>query len=181
MKKSVLDIEDVLLLKPHIINDERGYFFESYNNRTFSEVTGLNYEFVQDNQSFSKKGVLRGLHYQLPPYDQGKLIRVIEGEVFDVAVDIRKKSKTFLKWIGVQLSAENHNQLWIPSGFAHGYLVTSENACLSYKTTNYYSSAHERTIIWNDKTINIKWPNFENLIISEKDRQGLSFQNSEIF
>ncbi|EIP1818864.1 dTDP-4-dehydrorhamnose 3,5-epimerase, partial [Salmonella enterica] len=137
---------------------ERGFFMESFNQKVFEEAVGRKIEFVQDNHSKSTKGVLRGLHYQVEPYAQGKLVRCIAGEVFDVAVDIRKDSETFGKWVGVNISSENKRQLWIPEGFAHGFLVLSDSADFLYKTSNYYSPIHERGIVWNDPTININWP-----------------------
>ncbi|HGB4970986.1 TPA: dTDP-4-dehydrorhamnose 3,5-epimerase, partial [Salmonella enterica subsp. enterica serovar Aberdeen] len=139
-------------------SDERGFFMESFNQKVFEEAVGRKIEFVQDNHSKSTKGVLRGLHYQVEPYAQGKLVRCIAGEVFDVAVDIRKDSETFGKWVGVNISSENKRQLWIPEGFAHGFLVLSDSADFLYKTSNYYSPIHERGIVWNDPTININWP-----------------------
>ncbi|BDR38650.1 dTDP-4-dehydrorhamnose 3,5-epimerase [Escherichia coli] len=164
------EIPDVLIFKPKVFADERGFFFESFNQKVFEEAVGRKVEFVQDNHSKSSKGVLRGLHYQLEPYAQGKLVRCVVGEVFDVAVDIRKSSPTFGKWVGVNLSAENKRQLWIPEGFAHGFLVLSETAEFAYKTTNYYHPDSERGIIWNDPTLNIKWPVHSELPnVSEKD------------
>ncbi|ECP4318323.1 dTDP-4-dehydrorhamnose 3,5-epimerase, partial [Salmonella enterica] len=148
---------------------ERGFFMESFNQKVFEEAVGRKIEFVQDNHSKSTKGVLRGLHYQVEPYAQGKLVRCIAGEVFDVAVDIRKDSETFGKWVGVNISSENKRQLWIPEGFAHGFLVLSDSADFLYKTSNYYSPIHERGIVWNDPTININWPINIDKILSEKD------------
>ncbi|EDS1035565.1 dTDP-4-dehydrorhamnose 3,5-epimerase, partial [Salmonella enterica] len=150
-------------------SDERGFFMESFNQKVFEEAVGRKIEFVQDNHSKSTKGVLRGLHYQVEPYAQGKLVRCIAGEVFDVAVDIRKDSETFGKWVGVNISSENKRQLWIPEGFAHGFLVLSDSADFLYKTSNYYSPIHERGIVWNDPTININWPINIDKILSEKD------------
>ncbi|HGU1041627.1 TPA: dTDP-4-dehydrorhamnose 3,5-epimerase, partial [Escherichia coli] len=152
------EIPDVLIFEPKVFGDERGFFFESFNQKVFEEAVGRKVEFVQDNHSKSSKGVLRGLHYQLEPYAQGKLVRCVVGEVFDVAVDIRKSSPTFGKWVGVNLSAENKRQLWIPEGFAHGFLVLSETAEFVYKTTNYYYSESDRGIIWNDPMLKIQWP-----------------------
>ncbi|EOU6802404.1 dTDP-4-dehydrorhamnose 3,5-epimerase [Escherichia coli] len=163
------EIPDVLIFEPKVFGDERGFFMESFNQKVFEEAVGRKVEFVQDNHSKSMKGVLRGLHYQLEPYAQGKLVRCVVGEVFDVAVDIRKSSPTFGKWVGVNLSAENKRQLWIPEGFAHGFLVLSETAEFVYKTTNYYSREYEGGIIWNDKQIGIVWPKNGKYLLSEKD------------
>ncbi|EFJ2526559.1 TPA: dTDP-4-dehydrorhamnose 3,5-epimerase, partial [Escherichia coli] len=149
------EIPDVLIFEPKVFSDERGFFFESFNQKVFEEAVGRKVKFVQDNHSKSSKGVLRGLHYQLEPYAQAKLVRCMVGEVFDVAVDIRKSSPTFGKWVGVNLSAENKHQLWIPEGFAHGFLVLSNTAEVLYKTNNYYNKENERNIIWNDNTIDI--------------------------
>ena len=165
------EIPDVLIFEPKVFGEERGFFFESFNQKVFEEAVGRKVEFVQDNHSKSSKGVLRGLHYQLEPYAQGKLVRCAVGEVFDVAVDIRKSSPTFGKWIGVNLSAENKRQLWIPEGFAHGFLVLSETAEFLYKTTNYYNPQSDRGIIWNDPSLNIKWPLAEKPILSKKDSE----------
>lgn len=165
------EIPDVLIFEPKVFGDERGFFFESFNQKVFEEAVGRKVEFVQDNHSKSSKGVLRGLHYQLEPYAQGKLVRCVVGEVFDVAVDIRKSSSTFGKWVGVNLSAENKRQLWIPEGFAHGFLVLSETAEFVYKTTNYYHPESDRGIIWNDPDIGIEWPKIKSLILSEKDKK----------
>ncbi|EFJ4397557.1 dTDP-4-dehydrorhamnose 3,5-epimerase, partial [Escherichia coli] len=148
------EIPDVLIFEPKVFGDERGFFMESFNQRQFEEIVGRKISFVQDNHSKSKKGVLRGLHYQLPPFAQGKLVRCINGEVYDVAVDLRPESINYGKWVGIILSAENKKQLWIPEGFAHGFLVISEFAEFAYKTTNYYSKESERGIRWNDPTIN---------------------------
>ncbi|HBL6998181.1 TPA: dTDP-4-dehydrorhamnose 3,5-epimerase, partial [Escherichia coli] len=150
------EIPDVLIFEPKVFGDERGFFMESFNQRQFEEIVGRKISFVQDNHSKSKKGVLRGLHYQLPPFAQGKLVRCINGEVYDVAVDLRPESINYGKWVGIILSAENKKQLWIPEGFAHGFLVISEFAEFAYKTTNYYSKESERGIRWNDPTINIQ-------------------------
>ena len=163
-------ISDVLLIEPEIFCDERGYFYESFNLKKFEEIINRKIEFVQDNHSKSCKGVLRGLHYQLEPHAQGKLVRCVVGEVFDVAVDIRKSSSTFGKWVGVNLSAENKRQLWIPEGFAHGFLVLSETAEFVYKTTNYYHPDSDRGLMWNDPAIGIQWPNKE-IMLSEKDKK----------
>ncbi|EDP9826477.1 dTDP-4-dehydrorhamnose 3,5-epimerase [Salmonella enterica] len=163
------EIPDVLIFEPKVFSDERGFFMESFNQKVFEEAVGRKIEFVQDNHSKSTKGVLRGLHYQVEPHAQGKLVRCIAGEVFDVAVDIRKDSETFGKWVGVNISSENKRQLWIPEGFAHGFLVLSDSADFLYKTSNYYSPIHERGIVWNDPTININWPINIDKILSEKD------------
>jgi dTDP-4-dehydrorhamnose 3,5-epimerase len=168
------DIHDVLMFEPKVYEDQRGFFMESFNQRAFDEAIGRKIEFVQDNHSKSCRGVLRGLHFQLPPYAQGKLVRCVAGEVFDVAVDIRKDSLTFGHWIGVNLSAENKRQLWIPEGFAHGFVVLSDTAEFIYKTTNYYHPESDRGIIWNDPQLSIKWPAME-FILSEKDKKQASF------
>lgn len=167
------EIPDVLIFEPKVFGDERGFFMESFNQKVFEEAVGRKVEFVQDNHSKSSKGVLRGLHYQLEPYAQGKLVRCVVGEVFDVAVDIRKSSPTFGKWVGVNLSAENKRQLWIPEGFAHGFLVLSEIAEFVYKTTNYYHPESEGCIKWDDSFLMIDWPN-KPIAISEKDKKGTS-------
>ena len=158
MKVTPAAIPDVFILEPKVFGDERGFFFESFNRQAFREATGLDVDFVQDNHSKSAKNVLRGLHYQLPPKAQGKLVRVVQGEVFDVAVDVRKGSKSFGKWVGETLSAENKKQMWIPPGFAHGFLTLSDTAEFLYKTTDYYAPEHERCIRWDDPAIDIAWP-----------------------
>ena len=174
------DIPDVLIFEPKVFGDDRGFFFESFSQKVFEEAVGRKVEFVQDNHSKSSKGVLRGLHYQLEPHAQGKLVRCVAGEVFDVAVDIRKSSPTFGKWVGVYLSAENKRQLWIPEGFAHGFVTISEEAEFVYKTTNYYSPQHERGIIWNDSSVNIDWPiETSQLILSEKDKVARQIHSVE--
>ena len=167
------EIPDVLIFEPKVFGDERGFFFESFNQKVFEEAVGRKVEFVQDNHSKSSKGVLRGLHYQLEPYAQGKLVRCVVGEVFDVAVDIRKSSPTFGKWVGVNLSAENKRQLWIPEGFAHGFLVLSDQAEFCYKCTDFYHPGDEGGLAWNDPEIGVEWPLEEgvDLIISEKDQK----------
>lgn len=175
------EIPEVLILEPKVFGDERGFFYESYNERVFREATGLDVQFVQDNHSRSVQGVLRGLHYQLPPAAQGKLVRCVVGEVFDVAVDVRKNSSTFGQWVGAYLSAENKRQFWIPKGFAHGFLVLSEYAEFLYKATNYYAPAHERCILWKDATLAIHWPAGIAPILSEKDAQGKPFTEAELF
>ncbi len=158
MKVTPAAIPDVFILEPKVFGDERGFFFESFNRQAFREATGLDVDFVQDNHSKSAKNVLRGLHYQLPPKAQGKLVRVVQGEVVDVAVDLRKGSKSFGKWVGETLSAENKKQMWIPPGFAHGFLTLSDTAEFLYKTTDYYAPEHERCIRWDDPAIGIAWP-----------------------
>ncbi|MCS3831905.1 dTDP-4-dehydrorhamnose 3,5-epimerase [Aeromonas veronii] len=164
------EIPDVLIFEPKVFGDERGFFFESFNHKLFEEAVGYQVNFVQDNHSKSSKGVLRGLHYQLPPHAQGKLVRCAVGEVFDVAVDIRKNSPTFGQWVGAHLSAENKRQLWIPEGFAHGFITLSETAEFLYKTTNYYMPESDRGILWNDPVIAIAWPITSNLLtLSIKD------------
>lgn len=173
-------IPDVLIIEPKVFGDARGFFFESFNQRAFNEATGLNVQFVQDNHSRSAKGVLRGLHYQIE-HAQGKLVRVVQGAVFDVAVDIRKSSPTFGKWVGIELTAENFRQMWIPAGFAHGFLVLSETADFLYKTTDYYMPDYERSILWKDTNIGIEWPMRENPLISEKDKVACQFKEAECF
>ncbi|WP_075180894.1 dTDP-4-dehydrorhamnose 3,5-epimerase [Pantoea sp. 1.19] len=173
-------IPDVLIFEPRVFGDERGFFFESFNQNVFEEAVGRKVTFVQDNHSKSTRGVLRGLHYQLAPYAQGKLVRCVAGEVFDVAVDIRRDSATFGQWVGVNLSAENKRQLWIPEGFAHGFYVLSETAEFVYKTTNFYSKEHDRGIIWNDEKININW-GVKEPILSEKDSTNRLFEEVEYF
>lgn len=175
------EIPDVKIFEPKVFGDDRGFFFESYSQKVFEEATGLKANFVQDNHSKSARGVLRGLHYQLPPMAQGKLVRVVEGEVFDVAVDIRKSSPTFGKWVGVLLSAENKRQLWIPEGFAHGFLTLSETAEFLYKTTNYYSPTHEGSIIWNDPELQVAWPAQNSPQVSAKDQAAPLFKNASYF
>ena len=173
-------IPDVKLLKPKVFGDDRGFFLESYNKHTLKELFGLDVEFVQDNHSRSSKNVLRGLHYQiLNP--QGKLVRVVSGEVFDVAVDLRKSSATFGQWAGVRLSAENHHQLWVPAGFAHGFVVLSKTADFLYKTTDYYAAEYERCIQWNDPDLDIAWPHIGEPILSDKDKQGTPFKQAELY
>jgi dTDP-4-dehydrorhamnose 3,5-epimerase len=181
MKVTPLSIPDVLLIEPKIYEDDRGFFFESFNLNEFKTATSLDITFVQDNHSKSVKGVLRGLHYQIPPYAQGKLVRVIQGEVFDVAVDIRKSSPTFGKYVSQILSGENKKQLWIPEGFAHGFLTLSDSAEILYKTTRLYSPDSERCIIWNDKSLSIKWPKHIKTQLSSKDVLGKKFLDDELF
>ncbi|EUC14695.1 dTDP-4-dehydrorhamnose 3,5-epimerase [Paraburkholderia hospita] len=173
-------LPEVKVIEPKVFGDARGYFYESFNAREFAESVEADVEFVQDNHSRSDKGVLRGLHYQIE-HAQGKLVRVVEGEVFDVAVDIRKSSPNFGKWVGVVLSTENHRQLWVPPGFAHGFVVLSESAQFLYKTTDYWYQAHERSIVWNDPDIGIEWPiDFEPLLAA-KDAAGKRLREAEVF
>jgi dTDP-4-dehydrorhamnose 3,5-epimerase len=171
-------IPEVLLVEPKVFGDQRGYFYESFSQRRWKEVTGLDTVFVQDNHSLSARNVLRGLHYQIR-HPQGKLVRVTAGEVFDVAVDIRKSSPTFGKWEGVLLSAENKRQLWIPEGFAHGFLVLSDTAEFLYKTTDYWYPEFERTILWNDPDLAIKWPFAGEPVLAKKDADGAFFKTAE--
>lgn len=173
-------IPEVLILEPKVFGDERGFFFESFNARAFGEATGLNPNFVQDNHSRSQRGVLRGLHYQVEQA-QGKLVRVTAGEVYDVAVDLRRQSPTFGQWVGAHLSAENNRQMWVPEGFAHGFLVLSEFAEFLYKTTDYYAPAFERCIRWDDPKLAIAWPLQGEPRLSAKDQQGLSFDEADVF
>lgn len=175
MKYTRLNIPDVILLEPTLYRDNRGFFFESFNHQKFEDIIGEQVKFVQDNHSCSARGVLRGLHYQLPPKAQGKLVRIVSGSVFDVAVDIRKGSPTFGKWVGEILSAENKKQLWIPAGFAHGFLSLEESSEMLYKTTDYYAPEFERAILWNDQDLGIKWPEVEEIKVAQKDSAGLSF------
>ena len=173
MKIIDTQIPAVKIIEPAVFGDARGFFFESFNQSKFNQAVGYDVEFVQDNHSRSAKGVLRGLHYQLPPHPQGKLVRCVVGEVFDVAVDIRKSSPTFGQWVGVHLSAENKRQLWIPPGFAHGFLTLSEHAEFLYKTTDYWAKDCEQAIIWNDPSIGIDWPAFDGQpLLSEKDQMA---------
>ena len=181
MKVIETKIADVLILEPDVYGDERGFFFESFNEKLFNELTGLNYQFVQDNHSMSKKGVLRGLHYQLPPKAQGKLIRVITGEAFDVAIDLRQSSSTFGNWVGEVLSADNKKQVWIPEGFAHGFIALSESVELLYKTTDFYASELQQCIRWDDPDLNIAWPEGLEPLLSPRDLQGCSFKDTPLF
>ncbi|PNO60861.1 dTDP-4-dehydrorhamnose 3,5-epimerase [Aeromonas caviae] len=174
-------IPDVKIIEPKVFGDERGFFFESFNQQQFEAAIGRMVNFVQDNHSKSSKGVLRGLHYQLPPNAQGKLVRCVVGEVFDVAIDIRKSSSTFGQWVGVNLSAENRRQFWIPEGFAHGFYVISETAEFVYKCSDFYNPAAERTLLWNDPQIAIEWPIDGEPLLSEKDKQGLLFADVSKF
>lgn len=183
MQVTPLNIPEVILFEPKVFGDERGFFYESFSKKRFEDAIGLKPEFVQDNHSKSQKGVLRGLHYQLAPMAQGKLVRVVEGEVLDIAVDIRKSSPTFGQWVGANLSAENNKQLWVPEGFAHGFLTLSDTAQFLYKTTNYYSPEHERCILWNDPSLAVEWQlnNIETLSLSAKDKEGKLFNEANVF
>ena len=181
MKVTPTRIPDVLILEPTVFHDQRGFFFESFNYQAFLAATQLDVEFVQDNHSYSKHGILRGLHYQIQQ-PQGKLVRVTAGTVFDVAVDIRRSSATFGQWVGETLSADNKRQLWIPAGFAHGFLVLSESAEFLYKTTDYYAPKGERTLLWNDPNIGIDWPQTDSgQILSDKDLAGKLLKDAELF
>lgn len=173
-------IPDVLLLEPKVFGDPRGFFFESFNARDFAQATGLGVEFVQDNHSKSAYGVLRGLHYQIS-HPQGKLVRVVQGEVFDVAVDLRQRSSTFGQWVGVRLSAVNHRQMWVPPGFAHGFVVLSESAEFLYKTTDYWYPEHERSLRWNDPDIGIDWPISGQPLLAAKDAAATMLRDAEVF
>ncbi|MGI3748100.1 MAG: dTDP-4-dehydrorhamnose 3,5-epimerase [Janthinobacterium lividum] len=180
MNATRLAIPDVIVFEPKVFGDDRGFFFESFNQKVFEEVVGRSVSFVQDNHSRSVKGVLRGLHYQIQQ-SQGKLVRVSHGEVFDVAVDLRKSSATFGKWVGAHLSAENKKQMWVPEGFAHGFVVLSESAEFLYKTTDYWAPEHERSLAWNDPTVAIEWPISEQPALSAKDQTAASLQEAEVF
>ncbi len=180
MKATPLAIPDVQLIEPKVFGDHRGFFFESYNARAFAEATGCPVDFVQDNHSRSARGVLRGLHYQIQQA-QGKLVRVAMGEIFDVAVDIRRDSPTFGRWVGARLSADNQQQLWVPAGFAHGFMVVSDVAEVLYKATDYYAPAHERSILWNDPAIGIAWPAGIEPVLSAKDEAGAPLAEADCF
>jgi len=180
MKVQETSIPGLLVIEPTVFGDDRGFFYESFNARRFQELTGVTAEFVQDNHSRSAKNVLRGLHYQISQ-PQGKLVRVTSGTVFDVAVDLRKSSPTFGKWEGIELSAENKRQFWIPPGFAHGFVVTSENAEFLYKTTDYWAPQFERALLWNDPALGIVWPLDGEPLLSGKDQQGLLLADAEVF
>ena len=180
MKVTATVIPDVLIIEPRVFGDTRGFFYESFNQLAFNEATGTNHQFVQDNHSRSSQGVLRGLHYQIEQ-PQGKLVRVVQGSVFDVAVDIRKGSATFGNWVGVELSEENHRQLWVPPGFAHGFVVLSKTADFLYKTTDYYAPAHERCIAWDDSDIGIEWPTDIEPLLSIKDSVGKKLGEAQVF
>ena len=180
MKATPQSIPEVILFEPKVFGDDRGFFFESFNHARFEEAVGRTVRFVQDNHSKSIQGVLRGLHYQVQQA-QGKLVRVDQGEVFDVAVDIRRSSPTFGKWVGARLTAENKHQLWVPEGFAHGFVVLSDTAEFLYKTTDYYAPAHERSILWNDPDLGIDWGLDGTPTLSGKDQAALLLKNAEIF
>jgi dTDP-4-dehydrorhamnose 3,5-epimerase len=179
MKATTL-FSDVMVLEPKVFGDERGFFFESFNQRRFEEAVGRCVTFVQDNHSRSAKGVLRGMHYQIEQ-PQGKLLRVVVGEIYDVAIDLRRSSATFGRWAGVALSSENRRQLWVPEGFAHGFLVLSECAEVLYKTTDYWAPEHERCLAWNDPRIGIDWPLSVEPMLSSKDRQGMPLESAQVF
>ncbi len=180
MKVTRLTIPEVVLIEPKVFGDARGFFFESFNQKAFDEATGTRHSFVQDNHSRSSRGVLRGLHYQIRQ-PQGKLVRVARGAVWDVAVDIRRSSPTFGQWVGAELNEDNQRQLWVPPGFAHGFVVLSESADFLYKTTDYYAPEHERCIAWNDETLAIAWPLEEQPSLSIKDAQGYAFTAATVF
>ena len=181
MKVTPTAIPEVLVFEPKVFGDDRGFFFESFNQKVFDAAIGRHVEFVQDNHSRSAKGVLRGLHYQIQQA-QGKLVRVTRGSVFDVAVDIRKSSPSFGKWVGVELSAENHRQLWVPEGFAHGFVVTSDSADFLYKTTDFYAPQLERSILWDDPRLGIQWPDVgANPVLSAKDQAAAAFDAAEVY
>ena len=182
MKVTPTDLPEVLLIEPKVFTDERGWFMESFNQRAFDAAVGRHVGFVQDNHSRSRRGVLRGLHYQLPPHGQGKLVRVTQGTVFDVAVDVRRSSPGFGRWAGIELSADNHRQLWIPPGFAHGFLVLSESADFAYKTTDYWVAESERAIRWDDEQLAIAWPEISTgLTVGAKDCAAPPFAEAEVF
>ncbi|WP_313338265.1 dTDP-4-dehydrorhamnose 3,5-epimerase [Stutzerimonas nitrititolerans] len=180
MKVIETSIPDVLIIEPKVFGDERGFFYESFNAAAFEAATGLKRSFVQDNHSKSQRGVLRGLHYQIQQ-PQGKLVRVVAGEVFDVAVDLRRSSPSFGRWAGTHLSAENQRQLWIPEGFAHGFVVLSESAEFLYKTTDYYAPEHERSLLWNDPELGIQWPIEQAPQLSGKDTAGKRLSEADLF
>lgn len=180
MKVISTAIPDVLVIEPKVFGDQRGFFFESFNQAAFDAAVGRHVDFVQDNHSRSAKGVLRGLHYQIQQ-PQGKLVRVVKGAVFDVAVDIRRRSPTFGQWVGIELTEDNQKQFWVPPGFAHGFLVLSESADFLYKTTDYYAPDHERSIAWNDSDLAIAWPGDSAPTLSQKDRQGVAFKQADLF
>jgi dTDP-4-dehydrorhamnose 3,5-epimerase len=174
------EIPDVVIVEPKVFGDDRGFFFESFNAKAFEEATGVTRTFVQDNHSRSSRNVLRGLHYQIQ-HPQGKLVRVVAGEVFDVAVDLRKSSPTFGRWVGVTLSAQNKRQLWVPEGFAHGFVVTSESAEFLYKTTDYWFPEHERSLLWSDPDLKIQWPLESAPLLAAKDASGKRITDADVF
>jgi dTDP-4-dehydrorhamnose 3,5-epimerase len=182
VKVTPTSLPDVLVIEPKVFGDSRGFFYESFNQQAFNQATGLDVQFVQDNHSRSAKGVLRGLHYQLPPHAQGKLVRCTRGAVWDVAVDIRKSSPTFGQWTGIELTENNHKQFWIPAGFAHGFIVLTDEADFLYKTTAYYAPNHDRCIVWNDMRLDIHWPDIKiTPSLSQKDISGLRFASADMF
>ena len=182
MKATPTRIPDVMVVEPKVFGDARGFFYESFNQAAFNAATGTAFTFVQDNHSRSSQGVLRGLHYQLPPHAQGKLVRVVRGAGWDVAVDIRQGSPPFGQWVGQELTEDNHKQFWIPPGFAHGFVVLSESADFLYKTTNYYAPQSDRGIAWNDPDLDIAWPNLGmDFVLSDKDRQQPALRQAEVF
>ncbi len=180
MRATPTALPGVLLIEPKVFGDDRGFFFESFNHKAFAEATGLDVPFVQDNHSKSARNVLRGLHYQIRQA-QGKLVRVVQGEVWDVAVDLRRSSPTFGRWVGVTLSAENKQQLWVPAGFAHGFVVVSETAEFLYKTTDYYAPQYERCLRWDDPALGIPWPLSGEALLSGKDKEGRPLAEAELF
>ena len=180
MKVTDTNIADLKVIEPTVFGDDRGFFMESYNYRTFNELIGRDVKFVQDNHSRSSKGVLRGMHYQIQQ-PQAKLVRVVKGSIFDVAVDIRQSSPTFGQWYGIELNEDNRRMLWVPEGFAHGFQVISESADVLYKASDFYAPEHERSILWSDPAIEIDWPDLSNPGLSDKDRQGLPLEQSEVF
>lgn len=180
MKVTATAIPDVLVIEPKVFGDERGFFYESFNQQAFNQATGLDVKFVQDNHSRSAKGVLRGLHYQIQQ-PQGKLVRCVRGAVYDVAVDIRKSSPNFGTWVGVELTEQNHKQLWVPAGFAHGFVVLTDTADFLYKTTEYYAPMHEQCIVWNDSELEIHWPLDGIPLVSAKDAKGKTFKTAQVF
>jgi len=180
LKLTPTEIPEVLVVESRVFSDERGFFVESYNRRKFNQATGLEVDFVQDNQSFSVRNVLRGLHYQIRQ-PQGKLVQVLAGEIFDVVVDLRRSSSTFKKWTGTNLSAGTHRTLWVPPGFAHGFLVLSEHAIVQYKATDFYAPEHERVLHWNDPTLDIRWPLEASPLLSPRDAQGVRLAEADLF
>jgi dTDP-4-dehydrorhamnose 3,5-epimerase len=179
MKVTPTALPEVLVIEPRVFSDERGFFFESFNRRDFAHATGIEAEFVQDNHSHSAQGVLRGLHYQIRQ-PQGKLMHVVQGRIFDVAVDIRRSSPNFKRWVGIELTSQNHKQLWTPPGFAHGFAVLSETAELFYKVTDYYAPEHERGIRWDDPDLGIEWPALPAVVLSKRDREAPFLSSCEL-